>query len=216
MVKIILKNIIFICFAVIIAASLPFMSLNVSCEDEDRQLTGKEAASPDAASSQNSAGDKSWFTIQSGYMTIYCNQDVDLKAVAKKLSRRGLFTARVYDPNPVSAPAQRIAYMLDRLLKRAKEILDMWPANMNLNVRIYKDREALSNEYGRIFGVNAEYKAFYIFRYNTIYISEEDMSDSVIAHEMGHAIVDHYFSVIPPEKIREMLASYVDVHLEGE
>jgi Zn-dependent peptidase ImmA (M78 family) len=36
----------------------------------------------------------------------------------------------------------------------------------------------------------------------------------VIAHELGHAVCDHYFLVIPPEKVREMLASYVDAHLE--
>ena len=36
---------------------------------------------------------------------------------------------------------------------------------------------------------------------------------NIIAHEMGHAIVDHYFAAIPPEKIRELLASYVDLHL---
>jgi predicted Zn-dependent protease len=47
----------------------------------------------------------------------------------------------------------------------------------------------------------------------TIYTSEQDISDSVIAHEIGHAVVDHFFTVKPPEKIGEMLAQYVDVHL---
>lgn len=179
---------------------------NIFCENTE----------PPPEVTQSQPGDSDWFTIKSGYTTIYCGLDVDLKEVAKKLSRRGLFMTGVYDPNPASAPSQKIAYMLDRLLKRVQDILDMRPQNMDLKIKILKDRDALNTEYCRIFGDKPDHKGFYIFRYNTIYASEEDISDSVIAHEMGHAVVDHYFSVIPPEKVRELLASYVDLHLEED
>jgi hypothetical protein len=189
------------------------LCVNIFCANEKPGNLQEEAKTDGNGSvEKNDEGD--WFIIKSGYMTIYCAQDVDLKTVANRLSRRGLFVSRVYDPNPVSAPAQKIAYLMDRLLKKAKEILDMWPAKMNLKVKIFKDRDALNDEYARIFGQKADYKAFFIYKYNTIYSSEEDISDSVLVHEMGHAIVDHYFSVIPPEKVRELLASYVDLHLE--
>lgn len=158
--------------------------------------------------------EKPWFTIKSAYMNIYCENAVDLKAIGRKISRRGLFASGVYGPNPVSAPAEKIAYMLDRLLKRTKEILGMWPENFNLEIKIYKDRDQLNEEYSRIFGTKPDYKAFYIYKYNTIYTSEEDISDSVVSHEMGHAVVDHYFSAIPPAQVREVLAEYVDLHLE--
>ena len=167
-----------------------------------------------AAVKLNEPAERQWFTIRSGYFNIYCDQDVNLKVVANRLSRRGLFEAGVYDPNPASAPSEKIAYMMDRLLKRAKEILDMWPEKMDLKVKIFKDREALNNEYNKIFGTTPDYSSFYIYKYDTIYTSEEDISDSVIAHEMGHAIIDHYFSKVPPAKISELMASYVDLHLE--
>lgn len=168
----------------------------------------------DAAVELDEPAGKQWFTIKSGYLSIYCGQDVNLKSVANRLSRRGLFEAGVYDPNPAGAPSEKIAYMMDRLLKRVKEILDMWPEKMDLKIRIFKDRNALNSEYYRLFGTTPDYKSFYIFKYDTIYISEEDMSDSVVAHEMGHAVVDHYFSKIPPAKISELMAQYVDLHLE--
>ncbi len=159
-------------------------------------------------------GENKWFIIKSNYFTIYCGETVDLKTVANQLERRGLFVSGVYDPNPASAPTEKIAYRLDRILKRVKDVLDMYPDMHELKIKIFKDREALSAEYCKIFNAPADYKAFYIYQHNMIYTSEEDISDSVIAHEMGHAVVDHYFSVIPPEKVRELLATYVDLHLE--
>jgi len=165
---------------------------------------------------EEQAEQDSWLTIKSNHLIIYCAQTVDLKTVSSKLERRGLFSSGVYDPNPASAPTEKVAYRMDRLLKRVKEILDMYPKIEGLKVKIFKDRAALNEEYCKIFSFKADYKGFYIDQHKTIYTSEEDISDSVVAHEMGHAVVDHYFSVIPPEKIREMLATYVDLHLEEE
>jgi hypothetical protein len=84
---------------------------------------------------------------------------------------------------------------------------------LRIKIKIFRTRKELNDEYSKIFAATEDIKSFYIYKYNTIYVSEEDISDSVIAHEMGHAIIDHYFSVIPPEKVRELLASYVDLHL---
>lgn len=172
------------------------------------------SANVNAEEAAAKSAEEPWFTVKSAYMKINCDNAVDLKAIGRKISRRGLFASGIYDPNPVSAPAEKIAYMLDRLLKRTKEILGMWPENFNLEIRIYKDRDQLDGEYCRIFGTKPGYKAFYIYKYNTIYTSEEDISDSVMAHEMGHAVIDHYFSAIPPAQIREVLAEYVNLHLE--
>ena len=147
---------------------------------------------------ENTSAEENWFTIKSNHFTIYCSNGVDLKTVADRLERRGLFVSGVYGPNPASAPTEKVAYRLDRILKRVKDILDMHP-DVHLKIKIFKDRENLNGEYRKIFNAEADYKAFYINQYETIYTSEEDISDSVISHEMGHAVVDHYFSVIPPE-----------------
>ncbi|MCX5666928.1 MAG: hypothetical protein NTY34_01245, partial [Candidatus Omnitrophica bacterium] len=65
-----------------------------------------------------------------------------------------------------------------------------------------------------IFKTRESYKSFYVHAYRTIYTSEESISDSVMVHEMAHAVIDNYFSVVPPAKVAEVLASYVDLHLE--
>ena len=87
---------------------------------------------------------------------------------------------------------------------------------MELKIKIFRNREELSQEYTRLFGATQRYKSFYIHSLETIYTSMQDISDSVIAHEMAHAVIDNYFQVIPPEKTAELLATYVDSHLERE
>ena len=180
---------------------------------------GRLGAEEGAGISQEAPGDDkktegNWFVIKGANFTVYCEQTTDLKDISDKLTKRSLFAAGVYDPNPTSAPSKKVAYRLNMLFKRAKEILDMYPDIKELKVKIFKDRSALDDEYAGIFGKREDYKSFYVHKLKTIYTSEEDISDSVVAHEMAHAIIDNYFAVVPPPKIAEILASYVDLHLE--
>jgi hypothetical protein len=99
-------------------------------------------------------------------------------------------------------------------LNRVKELLDMQPIMPKLKLRIFKNRGELNDEYFRIFNTRGNCPSFYVYKYNTIYTSEADISDSILAHEMAHAVIDHYFTVIPPRGVAEVLASYVDIHLE--
>lgn len=153
-----------------------------------------------------------WYTIETGYFTVYYKPGADLYKIESALKKRiSYFSAG--SPADDAHVTDKIRYQLDSLLARAEEILDMHPKDMHIMIRIFPTRLELNEEYFRIFNAKEEYKSFYINKFKTIYISAEDVSDSVLAHEMGHAIVDHYFAVIPPEKVREILASYVDLHL---
>lgn len=152
--------------------------------------------------------------IKSRYFLIYCDKSVDLEFVSRKLNERGLLVSGTYGSDPGSGPSQKLAYTLDGLLRRAKEVLGMFSNIPDLSVRIFKNKEELDGEYFRIFGTRESYKSFYVHAYRTIYASENSISDSVIVHEMAHAVIDNYFSVVPPTKVAEVLASYVDLHLE--
>lgn len=157
---------------------------------------------------------KEWSTIESNYFTINYRPEASLKAIDRKLRKRLFDLAGTLTQSTSNNPSRRIARRLDGLLKRVKDILGMQPRNMHMNVYIFKNRKELIDEHQKIFGERKNLKSFYIYKYNTIYTTESDISDSVIAHEMGHAVVDHYFVVRPPERVREILATYVDLHLE--
>lgn len=167
---------------------------------------------------QAGADTEEWLNIPSASFTVLYKPGVNLKRIESRLrysafpvSRelKELYTSPTYDIN------RRIANRLEALLQRVKSILGMNPA-MSLNIRIFRTHQELREEYYRLFRNSQDYPAFYIHGLKTIYTSEQDMLDLVIAHEMGHAVIDHYFNVIPPEKIAETIASYVDSHLERD
>ncbi|MDD5165856.1 MAG: hypothetical protein PHQ57_00495 [Candidatus Omnitrophica bacterium] len=158
----------------------------------------------------------SWFTIRSSYFTIYYEPGVNLKRVLSRISSRGIYTRFTPKPDSLADIEDRISYRMDLILERVKEVLDIYPSVTNIQIKIFKDRKGLQDEYYGITLRSAPMKSFYVHSYNTIYTNEYDISDSVIAHEMGHAMVDHYFQVVPSEKMGEMLATYVDIHLDED
>ena len=156
-----------------------------------------------------------WRAIEGAYFTVYYKPDTDLRPIERKLRRSGFFFGSSSDT--LSSAEEKISSRIDRLFRKTEEALDMYPSGIHLTVRIFRSQSELNDEYYRIFKDLAEDSpAFYIHKYKTIYTTAEGISDSVIVHEMSHAIVDHYFGVLPPEKIREIISSYVETHLEEE
>lgn len=151
---------------------------------------------------------------RSSYFTIYASPEVNLSRVYNRLNRRSFEINYGCNPDSLASPQEKLAARMDILMERVKQILDIYPQISNINVRIFKTHGDLNDEYQRIFGVRGDYEAFYINKLRTIYISEEDISDSIMAHEIGHIVVDHYFNAVPSEKLREMIAAYVDLHLD--
>jgi hypothetical protein len=70
-----------------------------------------------------------------------------------------------------------------------------------------------SSMYLAKYGKEANHIAYYSLREDTIYISVDDTKLRVIGHEIGHAIVDHYFEVRPPYKIHELMAQFSEKHI---
>ncbi len=155
-----------------------------------------------------------WERIDSAYMTIYYQPGVDLKSVERKLRQRSLYIAGKPKLPPLAETSEKIAYRLDLIFEKAREILDMRPRRYDLAVKIFESRKDMTDMYESIFNERKETRSFYVYKTGTIYTNERDISDSVIAHEIAHSIVDHYFVVLPPSKVKEMLAGYVDLHLD--
>lgn len=163
--------------------------------------------------SDQPSNEEVWDSIESNFFIVYFRPDANLNGIERELNNRTIYYDQPARYGEVTVPDE-ICYRLDRLFGRVKEILNMYPDIPKINIKIYRDREELNNEYNKLLGKKADIGSFYIKDHNTIYTSEGDISDSVITHEMAHAIIDHYFAVIPPEKVSEIIASYVDIHLE--
>jgi len=90
---------------------------------------------------------------------------------------------------------------VDSIVDRIQAILGVIPRD--LRFKIYLRRGMLENDA----------KAYYDPKTKSIYISVDNASQGVLAHEISHAILDTYFPVTPPGKIKEIISQYVDKYL---
>ena len=102
---------------------------------------------------------------------------------------------------------------LDVILEKAELVLDMYPSNMKVTVVLLPDAASVAAVYFEKYGQNAKNIAYYSLSENTIYVSVVNANLQVIAHELGHAIVNHYFKERPPYHIHELMAQFVEKHI---
>lgn len=164
-----------------------------------------------AADTGGTLNNSDWLTEESNSFIVYYRQSADLKALERMLSVKQLPSGRSSAYSEINPPKE-ICDRLESLFSEVKAVLGMNPAIQKVKIKIFKDTDELNEAYLVLFGNKGDYKSFYINASNTIYTAENSMTDSVMVHEMAHVVIDHYFSVIPPEIISEMIASYVDAH----
>ncbi len=102
---------------------------------------------------------------------------------------------------------------LDVIIEKAEVVLDMFPDDLHLNFVLLPEQSDVSEMYMKKYGKEADHIAYYSLQEDTIYISVDDTKLRVIAHEVGHAIVDHYFKVRPPYNIHELMAQFTEKHI---
>lgn len=160
-----------------------------------------------------------WSTLKTKYLTVMYENEGDLEAFNQKIdfsTDSGSFSS-FFSANKSSGTGleKKLAAKLDALIEKVQLILDMRKP-INIIVRIYPDKTALHGAYFNIYKKKKELRAWYIFEYNTIYVNVQDLTAGMLAHESAHAIVDHFLAARPPRATAEILARYVDGHLDKE
>jgi hypothetical protein len=152
------------------------------------------------------------------YTTIFCDKgtDFDLINMNVRLSLSCFYDVRGVLQEGGLERDKVFALKVDAIVNKVEEILDMYPKKFHVTLNIYKTRDDLNRVYEEIFDDAPAPISFYIYKTNTIYLVEADLNEKVLSHEIAHAIIDHYFVILPPVKIQEMLAVYADVHLNDE
>ena len=160
--------------------------------------------------------EEEWKTIESEYCTILIHPDVDIKKVNNKIKIRFYDVNRGGYSSKNKSEEEQLAEKFDRIFQKVEKILDMYPRKIKLTVKIYENQARLDDAYAQIFGYADEKQriSYYVHKYTTIYTTQKVIFQGVLAHEMGHAVADHYFLILPPEKIKELLSQYVEMHLE--
>lgn len=102
---------------------------------------------------------------------------------------------------------------LNVLIEKAEVVLDMFPPNLHITLVLLPTRKDVGRIYQSKYGKKANHIAYYSLKEKTIYISVKNTKLRVIAHEIGHAVVDHYFKVRPPYNIHELMAQFTEKHI---
>ena len=151
-------------------------------------------------------------SAKSRYVTLqYSNKELlhdfnDQIRLGRKLShnlkRRNIITVE-----------DEVLAKIDTIIEKAEVILDMFPNNMKITVVLLPGSRDVSRVFKQKYGKNVNHIAYYSLSEDTIYISVNDAKLRVLAHEIGHAVVDHYFKVRPPYNIHELMAQFTEKHI---
>ena len=164
-----------------------------------------------------------WQNLETKYTIIYYQSLEDLKKFNKNINYPqggwGLLKGLFSRPCPDEL-IDKIGKKVDVLYVRVQEILDMHKKVKKVKIIVYPNKGQLNTAYSEIYKVpslsyetSSPFRAWYIYEYNTIYLNVDDLHEGMLAHEMAHAIIDHYLLVRPPKATAEILARYVDRHL---
>lgn len=99
---------------------------------------------------------------------------------------------------------------IDTIIEKAETILEMFPDKLRIRIVLLESAGDVARVFREKYGKDADHIAFYSLSEDTIYLSVDDVSLAVLAHEIGHAIVDHYFPVRAPYNVHELMAQFVE------
>jgi hypothetical protein len=161
------------------------------------------------------SADVNWQSLETKYTFICYQSLIDLKKFDQKVdySPGEWGIKRLFSRSDSNNMIDKLKKKVDALYERVQEILDMRKKMKKVTINIYYNKKQLHAVYQEIYKKPRKLRAWYIYEYNTIYISVDDLHEGMLAHEMAHSIIDHYLTVRPPGATAEILARYVDSHL---
>ncbi len=114
---------------------------------------------------------------------------------------------------PIITVEDEVLAKLDTIIEKAEVVLEMFPDKLHFTVVLLPSQKEVDTMYLSKYDKDEHHIAYYSLKEDTIYISVDDTRLRIIAHEIGHAIVNHYFKVRPPYTIHELMAQFVEKHI---
>jgi hypothetical protein len=148
---------------------------------------------------------------QSRYVTLKYSSQETLRTFDDHVTLNGALS-RMMRRNTVTIEDEVLA-KTDIIVEKAETVLDMFPKNLHFTLILLPTAEDISRTYYQKYQKNVNYLSYYSISEKTVYISVDDANLHILAHEIGHAIVDHFFDVRPPYTIHELMAQFTEKHI---
>lgn len=151
------------------------------------------------------------FEIHGDYASISYEQDSTLESFNNRIflgQLRYLMRGR-----RILTVEDEVAGKIDVISERVQEVLDMYPSRLHYEMSLYDTREQMDNRSLSLYGRTLKLPAFYAPASDTIFLYANTSNLKILAHEIGHVVVEKYFKVKPPVKIHELLAQFAEKHI---
>jgi hypothetical protein len=153
--------------------------------------------------------------LNSEHFTLYYSPQLDKTVLAQELDVGASERLLVGKSATRGSSGQDVlADMLETLFIQVSDILDIHLYSLQINIKVGRDYNHLNSVYQTLFDANLyNIKSFYVHDLKTIYIQAGSFTREILGHEIGHAIICHYFVVPPPMRVQEVLSGYVEYQL---
>jgi len=150
---------------------------------------------------------------KSRYVTLVYPDMELLQDFNSKLELNGKLDHAIRQKNVVTVVDEVLA-KADIIIEKVQAVLDMFPDNYHIQLVLLPTSSDVASVYLQKYGKNVNHIAYYSLSEKTIYVSVADTRLRVIAHEVGHSVVDYYFKQVrPPYNIHELMAQFAEQHV---
>lgn len=162
-----------------------------------RRLAGKADGSDTPA--WPVTGSSPWASLKTKYTVIHYPQQAGLAAFSRALYPLAL------SPKPEATLVVRV----DALFREVQTLLDMRKAVDRVTITVYADRQQMEKALAQTVGEGRQRRAWYSRKENAIFVSVDQLTEDILAHEMAMAVIYQYMAVPPPRTTAKILAAYV-------
>lgn len=148
---------------------------------------------------------------QGEFFSIYAYPGIDPEELLQRLNFNYFFEVNGLQTGRDS-PKDIVAKTFDAIYLEVSDTLGISAYAFKGKVKIFTDQQALNREYVAFFGKDFPERAFYLHEKGTLYFSMADLTLGMLAHEMAHVIMSHYFVIPPPARLQEILSGYAEYH----
>ena len=149
---------------------------------------------------------------ESRYVTLSCRDPLLLREFNKNLYLGRNLSSMIKKKNLITIEDEVYA-KINIIVEKVEVALDMFPDSLHFKLVVLPSASEVSGIYKKKYGKSVNHIAYYSMNEKTIYISADDTRLRVLAHEIGHMVVDHFFKVRPPYNIHELLAQFAEKHV---
>jgi len=150
-------------------------------------------------------------TYLTRYADIFYANEQDLHTFTRNIGSGIRFLTESPEKDPLLARNR-----VDRIVDLVGRLLDMRPPSLHFRIELYRTQGELDGIYHGHGMMGSAPPAFYSHTTRTITVALDTITDRILAHEIAHAVICFYFGTPPPARTQEVLAQYVDKHLDEE